>query len=94
MRRSATRVIGHTPSEAASPRQVRLYVRALPAGEQAIWDCLAAGELPARPGFKPFHVPANSGSLANRKDVFATIASTSGPKYAAHPRRSTAGGAR
>jgi len=32
-----------------------------------------------RPGFKPFHVRANSGNLANRTDVFATTASTSGP---------------
>jgi hypothetical protein len=32
-----------------------------------------------RPGFKPFHVRANSGNLANRTDVFATTASRSGP---------------
>jgi len=32
-----------------------------------------------RPGFKPFHVRANSGNLANRTDVFATTASTAGP---------------
>jgi hypothetical protein len=32
-----------------------------------------------RPGFKSFHVRANSGDLANRTDVFATTASTSGP---------------
>ena len=32
-----------------------------------------------RPGFKPFQVRANSGNLANRTDVFATTASTSGP---------------
>ena len=32
-----------------------------------------------RPGFKPFHVRANSGNLTNRTDVFATTASTSGP---------------
>ena len=32
-----------------------------------------------RPGFKPVHVRANSGNLANRTDVFATTASTSGP---------------
>ena len=32
-----------------------------------------------RPGFKPFHVRANSGNLANRTDVFATTASTTGP---------------
>jgi hypothetical protein len=32
-----------------------------------------------RSGFKPFHVRANSGNLANRTDVFATTASTSGP---------------
>jgi hypothetical protein len=31
------------------------------------------------PGFKPFHVRANSGDLANRTDVFGTTASTSGP---------------
>ena len=29
-----------------------------------------------RPGFKPFHVRANSGNLANRTDVFTTTAST------------------
>jgi hypothetical protein len=33
----------------------------------------------SRPGFKPFHVRANSGNLANRTDVFSTTASTSGP---------------
>jgi hypothetical protein len=33
----------------------------------------------SRPGFKPFQVRANSGNLANRTDVFATTASTSGP---------------
>jgi hypothetical protein len=32
-----------------------------------------------RPGFKPFQVRANSDDLANRTDVFATTASTSGP---------------
>jgi hypothetical protein len=32
-----------------------------------------------RPGFKPFQVRANSGNLANRTDVFATTASTTGP---------------
>ena len=32
-----------------------------------------------RPGFKPFLVRANSGNLANRTDVFATTASTTGP---------------
>ena len=32
-----------------------------------------------KPGFKPFHVRANSGNLANRTDAFATTASTSGP---------------
>jgi hypothetical protein len=32
-----------------------------------------------RPGFKPFHVRANSGNLMNRSDVFATTASISGP---------------
>jgi hypothetical protein len=32
-----------------------------------------------RAGFKPFHVRANSANLANRTDVFATTASTSGP---------------
>jgi hypothetical protein len=32
-----------------------------------------------RPGFKPFHVRANSGNLTNRTDVFATTASTGGP---------------
>jgi hypothetical protein len=32
-----------------------------------------------RPGFKPFHVRANSGTLGNRTDVFATTASTGGP---------------
>jgi hypothetical protein len=31
------------------------------------------------PGFKPFHVRANSGNLANRTDVFSTTASVSGP---------------
>ena len=49
-------------------------------GDYARLDFAGAG---ARPGFKPFHVRAKSGSLANGKDVFATIASTSGPKYAA-----------
>jgi len=32
-----------------------------------------------RPGFKPFHVRANSGNLLNRTDVFSTTASVSGP---------------
>lgn len=32
-----------------------------------------------RPGFKPFFVRANDGILANRTDVFATTATTSGP---------------
>ena len=31
------------------------------------------------PGFKPFHVRANSGNLLNRTDVFSTTASVSGP---------------
>ena len=31
------------------------------------------------PGFKPFHVRANSGNLANRTDVFSTTASVTGP---------------
>jgi len=32
-----------------------------------------------QPGFKPFHVRANSANLTNRTDVFGTTASTSGP---------------
>ena len=32
-----------------------------------------------RPGFKPFHVRANSGNLTNRTDAFGTTASTSVP---------------
>ncbi len=32
-----------------------------------------------KPGFKPFHVRANSGNLTNRTDVFSTTASVSGP---------------
>jgi len=45
-------------------------------GDYAALDFAAGG---SRPGFKPFHVRANSGNLANRTDVFATTASTSGP---------------
>jgi hypothetical protein len=32
-----------------------------------------------KPGFKPFHVRANSGNLLNRTDVFSTTASLGGP---------------
>ncbi|MBA3262304.1 MAG: exo-alpha-sialidase [Thermoleophilaceae bacterium] len=32
-----------------------------------------------KPGFKPFHVRANTGNLTNRTDVFSTTASVSGP---------------
>ena len=45
-------------------------------GDYAGLDFAGAG---SRPGFKPFQVRANSGDLANRTDVFATTASTSGP---------------
>jgi BNR repeat-like domain len=45
-------------------------------GDYAGLDFSAGG---LRPGFKPFQVRANSGLLANRTDVFATTASTSGP---------------
>ena len=45
-------------------------------GDYAGLDFAGGG---ARPGLKPFHVRANSGNLANRTDVFATTASTSGP---------------
>src|SRR5215210_6950484 len=45
-------------------------------GDYAGLDFAGGG---ARPGFKPFQVRANSGNLANRTDVFATTASTSGP---------------
>jgi hypothetical protein len=45
-------------------------------GDYAGLDFAASG---AEPGFKPFHVRANSGNLANRTDAFATTASTSGP---------------
>jgi hypothetical protein len=45
-------------------------------GDYAGLDFADAG---LRPGFKPFHVRANSGNLANRTDVFATTASRSGP---------------
>ena len=45
-------------------------------GDYAGLDFAGGG---ARPGFKPFHVRANSGDLANRTDVFATTASTTGP---------------
>src|SRR5215210_2420944 len=45
-------------------------------GDYAGFDFAGGG---ARPGFKPFQVRANSGNLANRTDVFATTASTSGP---------------
>ena len=42
-------------------------------GDYAGLDFAGGG---SRPGFKPFHVRANSGNLANRTDVFATTAST------------------
>jgi hypothetical protein len=45
-------------------------------GDYAGLDFAGAG---LKPGFKPFHVRANSGNLTNRTDVFATTASTSGP---------------
>jgi hypothetical protein len=45
-------------------------------GDYAALDFAGGG---SRPGFKPFQVRANSGNLANRTDVFATTASTSGP---------------
>ena len=45
-------------------------------GDYAGLDFASGG---LRPGFKPFHVRANSGNLANRTDVFGTTASTSGP---------------
>jgi hypothetical protein len=45
-------------------------------GDYAGLDFAGGG---SRPGFKPFQVRANSGNLANRTDVFATTASTSGP---------------
>ena len=45
-------------------------------GDYAGLDFAGSG---SRPGFKPFHVRANSGTLANRTDVYATTASTSGP---------------
>jgi len=45
-------------------------------GDYAGLDFAAGG---SEPGFKPFHVRANSGNLANRTDAFATTASTSGP---------------
>jgi Neuraminidase (sialidase) len=45
-------------------------------GDYAGLDFAGGG---SRPGFKPFHVRANSGNLANPSDVFATTASTSGP---------------
>jgi len=45
-------------------------------GDYAGLDFAGGG---ASPGFKPFHVRANSGNLANRTDVFATTASTTGP---------------
>ena len=45
-------------------------------GDYAALDFASGG---SRPGFKPFQVRANSGNLANRTDVFATTASTSGP---------------
>jgi hypothetical protein len=45
-------------------------------GDYAGLDFAGAG---MRPGFKPFHVRANSGNLLNRTDVFSTTASVSGP---------------
>jgi hypothetical protein len=45
-------------------------------GDYAGLDFAGGG---ARPGFKPFHVRANSGDLMNRPDVFATTALPSGP---------------
>jgi hypothetical protein len=40
-------------------------------GDYAALDFAGAG---MRPGFKPFHVRANSGNLLNRTDVFSTTA--------------------
>ena len=45
-------------------------------GDYAGLDFAGAG---LRPGFKPFHVRANSGNLLNRTDVFSTTESVSGP---------------
>ena len=45
-------------------------------GDYAGLDFAGGGR---RPGFKSFHVRANSGDVMNRTDVFATTASTSGP---------------
>ena len=45
-------------------------------GDYAGLDFAGGG---ARPGFKPFHVRANSGTVTNRTDVFSTTASVTGP---------------
>jgi hypothetical protein len=45
-------------------------------GDYAGLDFAGGG---SEPGFKPFHVRANSGNLLNRTDVFSTTASVSGP---------------
>jgi hypothetical protein len=45
-------------------------------GDYAGLDFAGSG---VEPGFKPFHVRANSGNLLNRTDVFSTTASLGGP---------------
>jgi hypothetical protein len=45
-------------------------------GDYAGLDFASGG---VRPGFKPFHVRANSGNVLNRTDVFSTTASLTGP---------------